>query len=51
MKVKDLNIGKWFYLNNKWYQLDYVGSRNVKASQIGSPKSYTFSVDTEVKEK
>ncbi len=50
MKVKELSVGKWFYLNNKWYQLKYIGRRNVKAGQIGSHKEYTFSVDTEVKE-
>ena len=51
MKVKDLEIGKWFMLNHKWYRLDYRGTKNVKASQIGSQKVYTFSVDTEVREK
>jgi len=51
MKVNKLNVGAWFFLNQKWYRLDYVGTKNVKASQIGSPKQYTFSVDTEVKEK
>ena len=50
MKVKDLDIGKWFYLKHKWYRLKYIGTKNVKAEQIGSPKEYTFSVDTEVKE-
>jgi len=50
MKVKDVRIGAWFFLNQKWYKLLYVGSKNVKAEQIGSPKQYTFSVDTEVKE-
>ena len=51
MKVKEIRIGAWFYLNQKWYQLLYIGRKNVKANQIGSPKEYTFSVDTEVKEK
>ncbi len=51
MKVKDLKIGAWFFLNQKWYQLEYIGTRNVKASQIGSVKEYTFPVDTEVREK
>ena len=50
MKLKDLAIGKWFFLNQKWYRLLYKGTKNVKAEQIGSPKQYTFSVDTEVKE-
>jgi len=49
MKLKDLEVGRWFYLNNKWYVLNYKGSKNVKAGQIGSQKEYTFSIDTEVK--
>jgi len=49
MKVKDIAIGKWFMHKHKWYQLDYKGTKNVKASQIGSPKVYTFTIDLEVK--
>ena len=49
MKLKDLEIGKWFFLNHKWYVLQYKGTKNAKAGQIGSKKEYTFSVDTEVK--
>ena len=49
MKVKDIGIGKWFMHNHKWYRLDYVGSVRVKARQIGSPKVYALSIDTEVK--
>ena len=48
-KLGTLEVGRWFYLNNKWYSVLYVGKKNVKAGQIGSPKEYTFSVDTEVK--
>ena len=50
MKVNELDIGKWFFLNHKWYRLSYKGRKNVKAEQIGSPKVYTFQIDTEVKE-
>ena len=48
MKVKDIGVGRWFMKDHKWYQLTYRGAKNVKAAQIGSPKVYTFSVDTEV---
>ena len=48
-KLGTLEVGRWFYLNNKWYSVLYVGKKNVKAGQIGSPKQYTFPIDTEVK--
>ncbi len=51
MKVKDLKIGTWFMHNGKWFCCEYIGTRNIKASQIGSVKEYTFPVDTEVREK
>ena len=51
MKVRDVEIGSWFYLDKQWYKLLYVGRKNVKAKQIGNPKQYTFSVDTEVRPK
>ena len=49
MKLKDLQVGRWFYLNHKWYVLNYKGSKNAKAGQIGVSKVYTFPIDTEVK--
>jgi len=51
MKVGTLPVGTWFFLNHKWYQVVFTGTNNVKANQIGSPKEYTFSIDTEVKKK
>ena len=48
-KLGALEVGRWFFLNHKWYTVLYVGKKNVKAGRIGSPKEYTFSIDTEVK--
>jgi len=48
MKLGTLDVGVWFMMNHKWYRIKYVGTKNVKAEQIGSPKEYTFSIDTEV---
>ncbi len=51
MKLGTIDVGKWFMHNGKWFCCEYIGTKNVKASQIGSVKVYTFSVDTEVREK
>ncbi len=47
-KVKDVKIGAWFYHNQKWFQILYTGTNNIKATQIGSVKVYTLPIDTEV---
>ncbi len=45
VKVKNLPIGKWFLKSKKWYSLTYVGTKMLKAKQIGSTKEYTFDID------
>ncbi len=48
LKIKNVKTGTWFYHKQRWYQLLYIGTNNIKASQIGSVKEYTLPVNTEV---